>query len=142
MLPLLSSLSPNAAVLLLTFGLLLIAVELNRPGLVLPGAFGLLILLLACASLASRHPSLEAELLSVGFIALLAWNMSRISKVRWLAAVAFICGLTLSIARLLPGPSRPRISPWVALLSGLLIGAGTTILTRIARRARKNKGLD
>ena len=37
---------------------------------------------------------------------------------------------------------QPGISPWVALLCGLFLGTGTTVLTRIARRARQNKGLD
>ena len=35
----LARLSPNSALLMLTLGILLIYVELNRPGWVVPGAF-------------------------------------------------------------------------------------------------------
>ncbi len=48
----LSHLSPDAALLVLTLGLLLIYVELNRPGWIVSGAVGLLAVLFAVASLA------------------------------------------------------------------------------------------
>jgi len=142
MLPLLSSLSPNAAVLLLTLGVLLIAVEMNRPGLVLPGTCGLLLSLLAWASLAAHHPSRQSVLWVLTLLVLLVWSMRCSKAARWLAAVAFTSGLIVAIGELLPGGSGAKISPWAALLSGLLLGGGTSVLTRIARRARQNKGLD
>ena len=142
MLPLLANLSPNAAILLFTLGILLTAVEMNRPGMVIPGAAGLLLSLLAAASLAAHHPAKEAVLWTASLVVLLMWNMRRSTMVRWLAAVAFTSGLIVSIAKLLPAASGARISVWAAVLSGLILGAGTTVLTRIAQRARQNKGLD
>ena len=49
-----SHLSPDAAIVVLTMGVLLIYVELNRPGWILPGAAGLLATLFAGASLLRR----------------------------------------------------------------------------------------
>jgi membrane-bound serine protease (ClpP class) len=140
MLPLLSTLSPDAAVLILTAGLVLIAIELNRPGSILPGAVGLLLTLLATAGLIQHHPRPEVAVEAVFCAALLLLQLRR-----KLSAVVVICAtiaLIFSVANLIPPIPGPHISAWTALLSGLLIGAGTTVLTRIARRARRNKGLD
>ena len=71
MLPLFSTLSPDAAALILTVSLALIAFELNRPGSILPGALGLLLSLLATASLAQHHPRPEPVLQFVVSMALL-----------------------------------------------------------------------
>lgn len=134
MLPLLSILSPNAAIVILTLGLALIAIELNRPGSVLPGALGLLLTLLCSAALLHRGPQpLAFALLFAGATVLLLqlrWNI-RLWTV-CLAAAAATVGFAL-----LPGVTLP-----VAILCGVLLSGGTTILTRIAHRARQNKGLD
>jgi membrane-bound serine protease (ClpP class) len=140
MLPLLSTLSPDAAVLILTAGLVLIALELNRPGSILPGALGLLLTLLAAADLTQHHPRPEAAMEAIFCVALLLLQLRR-----KLSSVVVICAtiaLIFSIANLIPPIPGPRISAWTAVLSGLLVGTGTTVLTRIARRARRNKGLD
>jgi membrane-bound ClpP family serine protease len=141
MLPLLTTLSPNAAVLYLTLGLVLIAVEVNRPGLILPGAIGLLLALLAAASLASRHPSTQAVLWTAFFVVVLVIPTHN-WKVGWLLDAGMTAGLIISIRELLPHGSGPTVNTWSAISSGLLLGVGTTVLTRIARRARENKGLD
>jgi membrane-bound serine protease (ClpP class) len=138
MLPLLSALSPNAAVLILTAGLALIAFELNRPGSILPGALGLLLSLLAVGSLAEHHPRPEAAV-EAAFALLLLQSRRRLSPVVVISATV---ALAVSLAYLLPRTPGPGISAWAALVSGLIIAAGTTVLTRIARRARQNKGLD
>jgi hypothetical protein len=122
-------------------GVVLIAVEVNRPGLILPGSIGLLLALLAAASLASRHLSTHAALWTIFLMIVLAiptpgwkWN--------WLVDSSITMGLILSLTDLLPRASGPTVTWWAAISSGLLFGAGTTVLTRIARRARLNKGLD
>lgn len=139
MIPLLSALSPTAAILLLTVGLALIALELNRPGSILPGATGLLLTLLATASLAHLHPHPAVVVLLVLCLALLLLQLRR--SLHWILAAAATLGLIFALLRLLPA-DQPQPSPIVAILCGLILGAGTTVLTRIARRARLNKGLD
>jgi membrane-bound serine protease (ClpP class) len=140
MLPLLTALSPNAAVLILTVGLALIALELNRPGSILPGAVGLLLSLLAAASLAQHHPRSAPV---VGFVASMALLLLQAKRqLLWILPAGATILLIFSIATLLPSAVQPGISPSGAVLCGLFLGTGTTVLTRIARRARQNKGLD
>ena len=141
MLPLLATLSPNAAVLILTLGLTLTALELNRPGSILPGAIGLLLALFATASLATHHPQTKAVLWIVALIVLLMLG-ARGKRESLILAAALTTGLIFSIYELLPAVPGQRVSAWAAVLSGLILGAGTTVLTGIARRARQNKGLD
>jgi membrane-bound serine protease (ClpP class) len=141
MLPLLATLSPNAAVLILTLGLTLIALELNRPGSILPGAIGLLLTLLAAASLATRHPQRKAVVWIVAFLVLLMLG-TRGKRESLVFGAAITAGLIFSICGLLPAVPGQRVSTWAAVLSGLILGAGTLVLTGIARRARQNKGLD
>ena len=140
MLPLLSALTPDAAILILTAGIALIAFELNRPGSILPGALGLLLALLAAASLAQRHPRPEPVLQFLVSMALLLLQARR--PLLWILPASATILLILSMSTLLPPTAKPGISPWVALVCGLLLGAGITVLTRIAQRAQQNKGLD
>lgn len=140
MLPLLSTLSPNAAILTLTLGLLLIAIEVNRPGWIVPGALGLLLTLLAAASLYSRHPSAEAALEIAACLALMLFR-DRI-RLHWLVVALATIPLVLAVAHLIPPIPGPQISPLISVICGLILGVGTIILTAIGRRARQNKGLD
>jgi membrane-bound ClpP family serine protease len=139
MLPLLTDLSPNAAVLLLTFGVALIAVELNRPGWILPGASGLLLTLLAAASLWLRHPDGFAVLLCLACAGLLLAQLRRPFGAG-MAVVPTVL-LEFGLRQLFPATAA-RVGAVVAIVCAVLLGGGTTVLTRIARRARKNKGLD
>lgn len=140
MLPLLSTLSPNAAILILTLGIVLIAVEINRPAWILPGALGLLLALLASASLYSRHPSGEAALAIAACIALMIFR-DRI-RLHWLVVALATIPLIAAVAHLIPPVPGPEISPLISVICGLILGVGTIVLTAIARRARQNKGLD
>jgi membrane-bound serine protease (ClpP class) len=137
---LLATLSPDAAVLLLTLGIALIYYELNRPGTILPGAVGLLTVLLSVAALVVHGVNPLAVTLILSAILLLTLTLLRPTPMILpiAATVALVAGL-----RWLPRYSccAPVHLP-VALGCGLLLGAGTTLLTRIARRARINKGLD
>ncbi len=69
--PILAALSPNAAVMLLTVGIALIAVELNRPGWILPGTLGVLLALLAAASVLQHRPRAAPALTLIGCMAVL-----------------------------------------------------------------------
>jgi membrane-bound serine protease (ClpP class) len=135
MIALLSSLTPDTAVLLFSLGLVLIAVELNRPGAILPGALGLLVALLACARLAHDHPRPLAIGLLFAAAAILLLQ-SRRSLPFWIPCLGTLAGIA-GFARIVPG-----IHLATAILCGLVLAAGTTVLTRIAHRARQNKGLD
>ena len=140
MLPLLTALSPNTAVLILTAGLALIALELNRPGAILPGALGLLLTLLAAASLLQHHPPPEPILQFIAAMALLLLQARR--PLLWIIPASATILLIFSLETLLPRTAQPRINSSTALFCGLFLGAGTTVLTRIARLASQNKGLD
>jgi membrane-bound ClpP family serine protease len=140
MLPLFSTLSPNAAVLIMTLGIALIALELNRPGSIFPGALGLLFSLLAAANLGEHHPHPRPVLEGIVSTALLLLQARR--RLLWIIPLSATILLILSMYTLLPSTAEPGISPWVAIPCGLTLGTGTTVLTRIAHRARQNKGLD
>jgi membrane-bound serine protease (ClpP class) len=137
---LISGLSPDAAVLLLTLGIAMIYYELNRPGSILPGAIGLLTVLLSLAAVGQHGINSIAAMLILSSIALLALSLVRpTSMLLSLAAtLALIAGL-----RWLPKFSCcTPVHTAVAAGCGVALGAGTSVLTRIARRARINKGLD
>jgi membrane-bound serine protease (ClpP class) len=133
-------LAPDAAVLLLALGLLLVCVEINRPGLVLPGALGLLLVLFSVASLLRYDLSRAALALLGTALALLLLDLLRPTPL--LVAVAAMLALVFGLDRLVVGPAPQRVDAAVAVLCGLLLGGGTSWLTRIARRARANKALD
>jgi membrane-bound ClpP family serine protease len=135
MITLLANLTPDAAIIILTLGLALIALEVNRPGLVLPGAIGLLLTLLSCAVLVHDKP----DPLSIGLFVSAAGILLLQLRCRvplWILCLGAIAGV-VGLARILPG-----IHPATALVCGLLLAVGTTVLTRLAHRARQNKGLD
>ena len=136
----LMQLSPDSSVLLFTCGILLIYVELNRPGSILPGAVGLLLALLAVAPLFHQHLSPPAILAIAVGVLLLARGLrhatTAITPV--LASFCLIFGLLFLVRQ----PLSVRVHIATAVPCGLLLGLGTTLLTRIARRARLNKGLD
>jgi membrane-bound serine protease (ClpP class) len=133
-------LAPDHALLLFTLGLLLIYVELNRPGWIVPGACGLLLALLATASLLRLNLSLAAVTLLATAAALLLLDLLRPAPA--LVALAATVALILGFDRLVQGPEQLRIHAPVAVLCGLVVGGGTSVLTRIARRARANKAVD
>jgi len=132
------TLSPDAVLLCLTIGIALIYVELNRPGSVLPGAAGLLLTLLSVAALSRLPLAWWAVVLCLTGIALLALDLLRPTSK--LVAAGAAVALTLGFTYLVNGTAP--IHSWVAVPCGILLGAGTSILTRIARRARANKAVD
>ncbi len=139
MLPQLANLSSNAALLVLTLGMLLIYVELNRPGWVVPGAVGLTATLFAVASLARAGVNPGAAALVGTAVVLLGLGLWRSTPV--VVPVAATLGLVLGFTRLVRGPAT-AISMGMAVGCGLVLGGSTSILAWIARRARANKGLD
>jgi len=129
------SLSADRAVLLLTLGVLLIYVEMNRPGWIVPGALGLAAALVALAALAEGGVRPPAAVLCASSVVVFAVGLRR--SVPWIVPAAATLALTLGLAQI-----NPRIHAVLAVPCGLVLGVGTSLLTRIARRARVNKGLD
>jgi len=138
----LTRLSPNAAALLLTLGVLLVYVELNRPGRVIPGALGLLAVLFAAAALLRQGLSLAGLALVALALALFLLALLRAAPLG--TAVAATLALVAGLYRLLPPTAPPgnRIGLLTAALCGGVLGGVTATLTHLARRARANKRLD
>jgi membrane-bound serine protease (ClpP class) len=136
----LANLRPDGAVILLTLGILLIYVELNRPGWIIPGAVGLLAVLFSAASLGRLHLNAGATILTATALMLLLLGLLR--QTPPLVSIAATLALAMGLNQLISGPGALRVHPVTAISCGTLLGAVTSILTRIARRARTNKGLD
>lgn len=136
----LAHLTPDHALLLLTAGLLLVYVELNRPGWIVTGALGLTATLFALASLLRLEINPAAVALVCTAIALLVLDLLR--RTSAMVAAAATLALVLGFDHLILGTAQLRIHAVTAVACGTILGAGTSILTRIARRARTNKGLD
>jgi membrane-bound serine protease (ClpP class) len=136
----LSHINPDAAIVLFTLGTLLIYLELNRPGSILPGALGLLLTLLAIAAILPQH------LAPFGLILLAAASLLFLINLRHalhqtVAILSTIC-LIFGFQYLLQNPTQPRLHTATSMACGLLLGVSSTLLTNIARRARANKRLD
>jgi membrane-bound serine protease (ClpP class) len=130
-------LNPDVALVVLTAGIALIYVELNRPGWVVPGAVGLTGVLFAVASLGRAGVNPGAVVLVGTAVALLGVELRRRTPV--VVGVGATLALVLGFVYLL---RDAKIQPGLAVGCGIFLGGTTSILTRIARRARINKGLD
>jgi membrane-bound ClpP family serine protease len=119
-------------------GVALVCLEFNRPGLILGVALGLLASLLATASIAkSSSPQLTLALLVCSAVALVFDQRRPHILLACLAALASLAGFLLVFARPLGAPA------WaISATCAAAIAAGTHTLSRIAQRARRNKGLD
>jgi membrane-bound ClpP family serine protease len=137
MLARLAHLGPDVALLVLTLGVLLIYVELNRPGWVVAGAVGLTATLFAVASLGRVGVNPGAVVLVATAVAILGVGLRRRTPV--MVDVGATLALLLGFLYLVRDAG---IRPGVAAGCGIFLGGATSILTRIARRARANKGLD
>ena len=135
----LAHMAPDVALLVMTVGFLLIYVELNRPGWIVSGAVGLLAVLFAVASLVRLGLNLAAVVLVGTAVVLLGVELRRRTPV--VVSLAATLALVLGFAQLVRGPGV-GIKLGTAVGCGLVLGGWTSILTRIARRARTNKGLD
>lgn len=118
-------------------GVLLIYAEANRPGSIIPGCIGLLLVLAPLPALLTPPVRLaSAGLLSTGFAlcVLQAWI-----PVRWLATAAGVASMAAGMTRFYDGWIQPNLIAGV-LLSGIL-GVTTSYLATVALRARRAKRL-
>ena len=134
----LAHVNPNLALLLATAGMCLILLELNRPGLILPGSTGLLLTLLAVAALLHHPLSPRALILLLVVGIILALNLYRRLPLSVLCAATL--ALILGLRFLLPSSQKP-ISLQTAVFCGSLIGSLAALLSRVALRARRAKAI-
>ncbi|MGD0445612.1 MAG: nodulation protein NfeD [Edaphobacter sp.] len=132
--------NPDIAVLLLVLGGLLIYLEFNVPGTVVPGSIGTLLVLLSLFGLnllPIRHTSVVLLLAAFVLMVLEAKYGSH-----GVLALAGIVSLVFGLATLVDGPiPELRVHTATAVGAGLGFGAITFGLAWIALRARRGKVL-
>ena len=132
--------NPDLAVLLLLFGVLLIYFEFNVPGTVIPGALGLLLVMLGLFGLnllPIRHAALALVLAG---LLLLALEFKVASH--GVVAAAGILSLTVGLATLVDGPiAQQRVHISTGITVAIAFGLISFWLARIALAARREKFL-
>ncbi len=132
--------SPDLAVLLLVIGALLIYLEFNVPGTIVPGALGTLFVLLALFGLNLLPIHHTAVFLLVAAVFLIILELKFTSH-GILAAVGIAC-LVFGLSTLVDAPiPELRVHLATAIAAGLGFGLVTFGLSWIALRARRNKVL-
>ena len=130
--------NPNIALLFLVGGALLIYLEFNTPGTIVPGALGTLMVLLAVFGLNLLPVRYTAVLLLVAALALLVLE-AKIGG-HGALATAGIVSLAFGTLTLVAAPvPEMAVNPWVAIALSLAFGGITVFLVRIAVRARRSK---
>ena len=131
---------PNLAVLLLVVGALLVYVEFNVPGTIIPGTLGTIMVLLALFSLnllPVRYTSV-ALLMAACVLLILEAKFATHGVLASAGIIALVVGaLTLVDA---PIPEM-RVHPATAIGTGLAFGLITVFLLRLAVKARRSKVL-
>jgi membrane-bound serine protease (ClpP class) len=130
--------NPNIALLLLVGGALLIYLEFNTPGTIVPGALGTLMVLLGIFALDLLPIRFTAVLLLVAAFALMFLE-AKFGGHGALALAGIAC-LTFGTLTLVSAPiPELRVNPWVAVGVSLGFGSITVFLVRLAMRARRLK---
>ena len=131
---------PNIALLFLVIGALLIYLEFNSPGTIVPGALGTLMVLLAVFALNLLPIRYTAILLLVAAMVFLMLE-AKFGGHGALAIAGIVC-LTFGTLTLVAAPvPEMGVSPWVALSVSAAFGGITVFLVRLAVRARQRKAL-
>jgi membrane-bound serine protease (ClpP class) len=129
---------PNLAVLVLMIGGLLIYVEFNTPGTIIPGTLGTIMVLLALFGLNLLPVRYTSVMLLVAAFALLILEAHFASH--GVLAAAGIVSLVVGALTLVDGPiPELRVHLATALSAGVAFGLITVFLLRLALRARRNK---
>jgi membrane-bound serine protease (ClpP class) len=130
--------NPNVALLLLVGGALLIYLEFNTPGTIVPGALGTLMVLLAIFALNLLPIRYTAVLLLLAAITLLILE-AKFGGHGALAIAGIVC-LTLGTLTLVAAPiPELAVNPWIAIAVSTAFGGITAFLVRLAVRARRIK---
>jgi membrane-bound serine protease (ClpP class) len=130
--------NPNIALLFLVGGALLIYLEFNTPGTIVPGAIGTLMVLLAIFALNLLPIRYTAVALLLGALVLLVLE-AKIGGHGALAVAGIAC-LALGMLTLVAAPiPEMRVKPWLAIAVSLAFGTITAFLVRLAVRAKRAK---
>jgi membrane-bound serine protease (ClpP class) len=130
--------NPNIALLFLVGGALLIYLEFNTPGTIVPGALGTLMVLLAIFALNLLPIRYTAVLLLLAALVLLLLE-AKFGGHGALAIAGIVC-LTFGTLTLVAAPiPQMAVSPWVAFAISAALGGITVFLVRMAIRARRRK---
>ena len=129
--------SPDATLLALFTGILLLYLECNRPGSILPGCLGALLTLLSINNFAHLplRPSALA-LIAAGTVLILA---ELVLPARNLLAAAGTGLFTVGLRTLLQPFAPAHVHTPTAIVVAAGLAASTLWLARIALRARRNK---
>jgi membrane-bound serine protease (ClpP class) len=129
---------PNIALLFLVGGALLIYLEFNSPGTIVPGALGTLMVLLAIFALNLLPIRYTAVMLLVAAMGLLVLE-AKFGAHGALAIAGIVC-LTFGMLTLVAAPvPEMGVSPLVAISVSAAFGAITVFLVRLVVRARQRK---
>jgi membrane-bound serine protease (ClpP class) len=130
--------NPNIALLMLVGGALLIYLEFNTPGTIVPGALGTLMVLLAVFGLNLLPIRYTAVLLLVAALGLLVLE-AKVGGHGALAVAGIVC-LTFGMLTLVAAPI-PELGVSLPVAIGVSAGFGviTVFLLRLAVRARRMK---
>jgi membrane-bound serine protease (ClpP class) len=129
--------NPNIALLLLVGGALLIYLEFNTPGTIVPGALGTLMVLLGVFAL-DLPIRFTAVLLLIAALGLMLLE-AKFGGHGVLALAGILC-LTFGTLTLVVAPiPELRINLWVAIGVSVGFGCITVFLVRLAWRARRRK---
>jgi membrane-bound serine protease (ClpP class) len=132
--------NPNLALLLLVGGALLIYLEFNIPGTIVPGALGTVMVLLAIFSLDLLPIRHTAVLLLLAAAVLLVLELKFASH--GILALAGIACLAFGTLTLIDAPiPELAVQPVIAISLCIAFGIITFILLRLAVQARRNKAL-
>ena len=119
---------------------MLIYLEFNTPGTIVPGALGTLMVLLAIFALDLLPIRYTAVLLLIAALVLLMLE-AKFGGHGALAIAGIVC-LTFGTLTLVAAPiPEMGVSPWVAIAVSAAFGVITAFLVRIAVRARRRKAL-
>jgi membrane-bound serine protease (ClpP class) len=129
---------PNLAVLVLVIGALLIYVEFNTPGTIVPGTLGTILVLLAIFSLNLLPVRYTSVMLLVAAFVLLILEAK--FATHGVLAAAGILSLVIGALTLVDAPiPELRVHLATALSTGLAFGLITVFLLRLAVKARRSK---
>src|SRR5580692_3502875 len=131
---------PNIALLFLVGGALLIYLEFNSPGTIVPGALGTLMVLLAVFALNLLPIRYTAILLLVAAMVLLLLE-AKFGGHGALAIAGIVCLMFGTLTLVAAPVPEMAISPWVAIAVSAGFGGITVFLVRLAVRARRKKAL-
>lgn len=129
---------PNIALLLLVGGALLIYLEFNSPGTIVPGALGTLMVLLAVFALNLLPIRYTAVLLLIAAFVLMLLE-AKFGGHGVLAIAGVVC-LAFGMLTLVAAPvPEMAVHPWLAIAVAVAFGGITIWLVQLAWRARRIK---